>query len=271
MAGTNWTNQRCMKKPRPGMIVQPRDINFLGKFGILGVVDREQFKVVAGFTSTTRANTRLLQLVRAGLLRRFFLGSGGGRKALYALSAKGAQLAGVTNRGPRRRQEEVLIADFYIQHQMTVNEVYCALKHKPIAVPGVSFLKWIAFHEPIVSSRRLIPDGYVELATPAEKVCAFLEVDLGHEGLAVWREKTRQYLKFATSGEFKKTFHEDRFRVLVLVNSERRLYSIREAVGVVTQKIFWFATLESTASDFFAPVWLRPVGDQPKPLIEGCL
>ena len=100
MAGTN----RSMKKNHPGMIVQSRDLNFLRELGTLGVVDREQFKVIAGFTSTTRANTRLLQLFRAGLLRRFFLGSGGGRKALYALSPKGAQLAGVPYRGPRRRQ-----------------------------------------------------------------------------------------------------------------------------------------------------------------------
>jgi len=55
----------------------------------------------------------------------------------------------------------------------------------------------------------------------------------------------------------------------VLVNSERRLHSIRKAVAAVTEKLFWFATLESTASNFFAPVWLRPTGDELKPLIEN--
>ena len=251
-----------------GMIVQPRDVAFLGVLALLGVVDREQFKIVAGFTSTTRANTRLLQLVRAGLLRRFFLGSGGGRKALYALSAKGAQLAGVAYRGPRRRQEEVLVADFYIQHQLAINEVYCSLKHRSIPVSGVTFVKWLVFHELIAASLKLIPDGYVVLATPADKVNAFLEVDLGHEGLTVWREKARQYRELAVSGAFERRFQEKRFRVLVLVNSERRLHSIRRAVSTVTEKIFWFATIESTGNNFFAPVWFRPTGDQPKPLIE---
>jgi FlaA1/EpsC-like NDP-sugar epimerase len=42
------------------------------------VVDREQAKIVAAFGSTTRANARLLALTRAGLLRRFFLGTRGG-------------------------------------------------------------------------------------------------------------------------------------------------------------------------------------------------
>jgi len=110
------------------MIVQPRDLHLLRELSVMRVIDREQAKVVAGFTSTTRANTRLLTLTNTGLLRRFFLGSGGGRKALYALSAKGAQLAEVPIRGPRRPQDAMLVADFFVQHQLTVNDLYCSLK-----------------------------------------------------------------------------------------------------------------------------------------------
>jgi hypothetical protein len=251
------------------MIVQPRDLEFLRLLAMLGVVDRDIYMMVAGFHSITRANTRLLKLYQAGLLRRFFLGSGGGRKALYALSPKGALLAGVPYRGPRRRQGELLIGDFYVQHQLTVNAVYCALARKPIPVPGVTFLRWLPFYEPIAPNLKLIPDGYVELAVPTGKLCVFVEVDLGHENLSIWREKARQYLQLALTGEFERRFHEDRFRVLVLVNSDRRLNSIRKAVTAVTEKIFWFATLEATSSNFFASVWLRPVGDRPKPLIEN--
>ena len=130
-----------------GFIVQPRDRHLLREFAILEVADCEQIKVVASFGSTTRANTRLLQLVRAGLLRRFFLGSGGGRKALYALSQTGAHLVDIPYRGPRRRQDEVLVADYYIAHQLTINQIYCGLKYKP--VPGIAFERWISFHQPV--------------------------------------------------------------------------------------------------------------------------
>src|ERR1035438_1909447 len=71
------------KRASHNMIVQPRDLQLLRELGVMRVLDREQARIVAGFQSTTRANTRLLALTRAGLLRRFFLGSGGGRKALY--------------------------------------------------------------------------------------------------------------------------------------------------------------------------------------------
>lgn len=249
-----------------GLVVQPRDMKLLVELAVMRVVDREQAKIVAGFGSTTRANARLLALTRAGLLRRYFLGS---RKSLYALSDKGAQLAEVPLRGPRRKADETLVADFFIEHQLAINNVYCALKYGVISVVGVSFRRWIAFHEPITKNVRLIPDGYVELATPREPLAAFLEVDLGHERGPVWKEKAKNYLQLALSGDFEQHFSLNRFRVLVLVNSERRLHSLQKTVGATTQKIFWFATLTAVRDQgFFAPVWYRPTGETPTQFIE---
>jgi protein involved in plasmid replication-relaxation len=256
-----------------GMVIQERDRHLLRELGVMRVIDRDQAKVVAGFGSTTRANVRLLSLTRSGLLRRFFLGtSGGGKKALYSLSARGAQLAEVPLRGPRRRKDESLATDFFVQHQLAVNEIYCALKYRTVPVAGVAFRRWIAFHQPITSALRLIPDGYVELSTPAGTVAMFLEVDLGNESLTVWKEKVRNYLQFALSGECERQFGQSRFRVLVLANSERRLLSIRKAVSASTDKIFWFANLESIVrASFLASVWLRPRGDERLPLIQETL
>ena len=109
------------------------------ELGVVRIVDREQAKVVAGFGSTTRANARLLALTRAGLLSRFFLGTtAGGAKALYTLSQKGAQLAKVPHRGFRRRKDQALVADFFVQHQLAVNEIYCALKFDIQMLPFLS-------------------------------------------------------------------------------------------------------------------------------------
>jgi hypothetical protein len=266
MAGTK---KDAKNGRRHGLILQPRDLVILWELSIMGVADREQLKTAAKFGSTTRANTRLLALIRVGLLRRFFLGSGGGRRALYALSKKGAQLIQVPCRGPRRRQDEMLIADFFVQHQLSINAIYCALKFGTIPVPQVSFVNWLAFHEPLVSGLSLIPDGYVEFGTPTGIDASFIEVDLGHEGLAIWKEKARNYLQLALSGEYERRFKQPRFRVLVLANSERRLHSIRKAVADVTQKIFWFATLPAvTGEKFFGAVWLRPTDETHQPFFK---
>jgi hypothetical protein len=261
-------NNRTSKKGRRGFIVQPRDRNLLRALEVLRVADCAQLMIVAGFGSITRANTRLLQLVRAGLLRRFFLGSGGGRRALYALSRKGAELVGVIDHGPRRRQNEVLVADYFIAHQLAVNDLYCTLKYKAIPTSGVRFHRWLTFSQQFTPTLGLIPDGYIEFMTPAGIAGCFVEVDLGHESLSVWKQKANNYLQLALSGDYQELFGQERFRVLVLVNSERRLHSIRKAVSLVTEKIAWFATLESSDSNFFGTVGLRPNNHQPKPLFE---
>jgi hypothetical protein len=255
---------------RHGMVIQERDRQLFRELAVMRVIDREQAKTVAGFHSTTRANVRLLMLARAGFLRRFFLGTtGGGKKALYSLSAKSAQLVGVPQRGPRRRKDESLATDVFVQHQLIVNEIYCALKYGAVPVAGVSFRRWLSFHQPLIPGLRLIPDGYVELETRAETVAMFLEVDLGNESLTVWKEKVRNYLQFALSGGAERLFGSSRFRVLVLANSLRRLLSIRKTVAASTDKIFWFATIESIQSgSFFDPLWFRPKGDEPLPLVR---
>jgi hypothetical protein len=235
------------------------------------VIDHEQAMAVAGFGSRSRANKRLLKLTRAGLLRRFFLGSGGGRKALYSLSEKGAHLAGVPMHGLRRPMGALLVADFFVEHQLAVNAIYCAAKFGEIPVTGAAFHRWMAFHQPLTPELRLIPDGYVEFTTRSGIQSAFLEVDLGHESSAVWREKTRQYLQLALSGAYQQVFGQDRFRVLVVANSARRMESLRKTVAAITEKIFRFATIEDVSARFFDPIWTKPVGNQREPLIDQTL
>jgi hypothetical protein len=250
------------------LILQPRDRTFLHELAILRVVDHKQARLVAGFGSTSRANKRLLKLVRAGLLRRFFLGSGGGRKALYSLSEKGALAADVPFRGLRRKQGAVIAMDFFVEHQLAVNGIFLAARFEKSPSPEIRFTHWLGFHVPIAQELRLIPDGYVEFATPSGVTTLFFEVDLGTESQKVWQEKTRQYVQLAVSGTFRRTFGHDRFRVLVVANSARRLESIRKTVAGVTQKIFRFATLDDARTKFFAPVWMKPVKSDAETLFE---
>jgi Replication-relaxation len=252
-----------------GLVLQPRDLRLLEECAVMRVVDREQAKLIAGFGSTTRVNARLLRLTQAGLLKRFFMGTtAGGAKALYALSLNGARAVGVPLRGPQRRRDEAIIADFFVEHQLAINEVYCRLKFQALP-PGIFFRRWLAFSEPVIQGLKLIPDGYVELGTSAGILGAFLEVDLGTESLTVWKEKVRQYLQLAVSGEFKRRFGGERFRVLVIAHSERRRQSIRQTVATITDKLFWFADRRTIQEkSFFGSIWFRPKSDNGEPLIK---
>jgi hypothetical protein len=254
------------------MVLQERDRHLLRELSVMRVVDREQAKLVARFGSTTRANVRLLRLTEAKLLRRFFLGTiAGGRRAIYVLTERGARAVDVPYRGLwRRRADEVLVADFFVQHQLAVNDLYGSVKYRPISVPGVVFKRWIAFSKPIAPWLPLIPDGYFEIQIPQGTGACFLEVDLGGESLTVWKEKVRNYLAFAQSEEPERLFGRSRFRVLVVANSERRMRSIRRAVGSLIDRLFWFTDVEAIRRDgFWGRTWLRLAGDDRQALIEA--
>ena len=188
------------------------------------------------------------------------------KKAVYSLSPKGAALVGATGLGPRRPNDALLVADFFVLHQLAINNVYCALKRDGASC-AVSVVRWLSFFRPLGPHIRLIPDAYCELGAPESMVAAFLEVDLGHERLKVWMGKIANYIQFAVSGEYERMFGREQFRVLVIVNSKRRLESIRKTVRSATQTIYWFATIDSVRLQGpFAAIWLRPEGDERQPL-----
>jgi hypothetical protein len=254
---------------RHGLVVQERDRHLLRELAVMRIVDREQAKRVAGFGSTTQVNARLLRLTRAGLLRRFFLGTkGGGQKALYAISESGAKLVDVPVHGPRKRKDEVIVGDFFVAHQLAINEVYCDLKFRPIPFLEATFEKWVSFFEPLAPGTRLIPDGYVQVRAPLKTIAAFLELDLGNESLSVWKGKVKSYLQYAISGDFQKRFSQDRFRVLVIVNTERRMRSLQATTLGLTDKIFWFSTVDFIARPgFWSSVWTRAANHERQSLL----
>jgi hypothetical protein len=252
-----------------GLVVQLRDRRLLQALETMRILDRDQAMAVAGFHSVTRANTRLLRLKNAGLLNRLFVGSrAGNRKALYALSAKGASLAGVQLWHLNRRSVDRLIVDPFIEHQLAVNSFRILINK----IPQEDFWmrEWKAFREPISAVIPIAPDGYFEIEGLNSTQPMFLEVDRGTEGQRIWKAKTQSYVKLALSGEFQRRFGHERFRVLVVAHSARRLNSIRKAVCNHTSKIFWFSDFETINREGFWPsTWLRPKGEQRQSLLES--
>lgn len=254
-----------------GLVLQERDRHLLAEIGIMRVVDRDAARHVAPFGSVSRANARLLALLRAGLLRRFFVGTAcGGRKALYLLSSSGARLVSAKSTGPRRGRDELVVADTFLAHQSAVNDLYCQFKYGAGAAHGIAFRRWCTFSSPLAPAAPVIPDGYVECERQEKPFAAFLEADLGHERLAVWQAKVRHYLRYAVSGHFAERFGAAQFLVLAVANSPGRMESLRGATAKLTDKIFRFATFEAIRREsVWAPIWRKPQGDEPVPLIPN--
>lgn len=247
---------------RKGIVLQERDLRLLRELGTMRIIDREMTKKVAGFGSTTQVSLRLLELTRAGFLKKFFVGTvASGRKAIYTLSSKGAGVVGAQLGGIHRPFGRLVVGDAFVAHQMAINEIYLALKFRLGPNSPTRLLRWHTFRQPISDAIKLIPDAYLELAGDPIRAC-FLEVDLGNEALSILEAKASYYLQLALSGEFQQRFGQSQFRVLVAVNTERRAANIRAAVAKSTTKIFWFTTIENIQrAGFWAPIWLRPTGD----------
>lgn len=246
MAGSN----------RLGIVVQPRDRKLLEELTVLKLIDREQAKLFGGFTSTTRANARLLALTRAGLLKRTFVGTiAGGRKAIYTLPGK---------RNTRLwKSGGVLARESAVAHQLALNRVYFAFKYLPPPQPGVQLLEWHAPETVLSPSVPLIPDAILRISTPGGEMAAFLEVDLGTEDLRVWERKVDLYMRLAVTGEHRNHFDANRFRVLVVASASRRLESIRATIVQQTSQLFWLATSEVLEGEgVWSPIWQRPRAQQ---------
>jgi hypothetical protein len=245
-----------------GLVLQQRDRHILQELSVMRVIDREQAKIIGGFHSTTRVNKRLLALTRGGLLKRFFIGSGGWKKSLYSLSPLGANFLQTPYSGMRVRGDELITVSSSLEHQLGINELYCTIKYRQVAMESGKLIRWENLYRPVDSKRSLIPDACIEISGPKETIAAFLEFDLGHENLIVWKKKVEKYLQYATSGEFENLIHQPQFRVLVVTNSDVRLHALRRATASITDKIFYFATVDSVHdTGFWAPVWFRPQGD----------
>jgi hypothetical protein len=253
---------------RIGLVLQNRDRHLLSELGVIRIIDREATKIVGGFRSTRRANARLLQLTRAGLLKRFFVGSiAHGRKAIYTLSPKGTELVNARSGGITRPSGRLVVGDAFVEHQSGINEIYFALRYRSLPA-STRLVRWVTFRQPISDAIKLTPDAYLEVAIEEKMRPMFLEVDLGTEALKIWQQKITFYLQLALSGEFQMKFRHPQFRILVVVTSERRLANIRATVAKSTDKIFWFTTFESiNRSGFWSPIWLRPTGDHRHSLI----
>jgi len=254
------------RKKTDTTVIQERDHHLLRELSVMRVIDREQAKIICGFGSISRVNRRLLALTQAKLLKRIFMGGPAWKKSFYFLSSLGAKLVG-TDHVLRRRNNEFVTSDYFLPHQLAINSVYCAAKYRPHPPEGISVIRHDSFYLPIDAHRSLIPDRYLEFSIPEGTLPAFLEVDLGNESLRTWRSKVEKYLRYAISHDFERTFGHPAFRVLAVTNSEGRTRALRRATLEVTNKLFWFTTLDAIRwSGFWSRIWLRPGAREGEPL-----
>jgi hypothetical protein len=238
-------------------VLQPRDRRLIDRLATLRFIDREQASILAPFHSASRAKSRLLALVRAGVLEQSLVGTvAGGRRAIYSLP-------GTLRRRSWARRLANLQTERFLEHRLAVNEFLLGLEYPHSGAADGSLVRWDVLTTPLSRDASIIPDGLAELATTRGRRAFFVEIDLGTESLAILEKKVSTYIRFARSGLFAERFGLPTFGVLIATTTEQRVYAIRSVIAKHTLRLFWLTDFNTIKRDgIWSSIWLRPTGEQ---------
>jgi len=267
------------------MVLQPRDQKIIQTVYAYRVLSREQLQQLLGIDGTRRINQRLRKLYDHKYLSRYFLHNNrGSAKAVYYLGPRGAAIVahelGVDPGVIKRKQKATSrLHELFLHHALGLNDIRIAFNVSLAKRPGMDLERWIhdndchqqyrvVVHGRDVT-RRFRPDGYFRMVCQGKLYSCFVEFDRSTMTLNRFAGKVHSYIDFASKGYYQRRFGVQYFRVLVVTKTPERLNNLKKAVGAITDKLFWFTTMDQITPDtVFGPIWQR-IGKQERyPLIE---
>ena len=238
------------------MVLTERDRRVIVDIGSFQLLTGQHLRRLGHFHSKTRANATLLRLVRHGYLSRRSLPSvAGTATALYFVGPRAGDVLERPAATVRRKISS--LSDLFVAHQLLITDVRIAFR-SPVA--GYECLRWRTDAELRARNLGLIPDGHVEYALDGKHFGAFVEIDRGTEDLERWAAKVRSYVLLTRSDTYRQLFGRAFFRVLVITESDGRLQHLRQVTAKLTDRVFWFTTMDRLRSSGpFDSIWWRPV------------
>lgn len=192
------------------MSLTKRDVTILRDLALSHALTRDQFIRLGYFGSITRANARLRELMKNGLISRlqtpFF------NQSIYSVTKRAADVVGgriaplIQNRASSPR---------FLQHALTTTESRIALQSKFGGDWRFEQQLWRKLDAG--SGREIRPDGMV-----VASAAVFVEVDLGHVSPGKFRDKLLGYQELALSGRCQDLYGLADFRLLTLTTGKTR-------------------------------------------------
>jgi hypothetical protein len=277
---------RWKRKTNPGrMILQHRDKEIIKAVYAFRILTRQQLQQLFGINGTRRINQRLRKLYDHKYLSRYFLPTiRGSAKAIYYLGARGTALVadelGIDlNIIKRERKATSELQKLFLNHALGLNDIRIAFKIGLANRPGMELERWIndndchqKYHVIVHGKdviKRFRPDGYFRIVCQGKLYSCFVEFDRSTMTIGRFVGKVHSYIDFGSLGYYRKRFGVRYFRVLVVTKTAERLNNLRKAVGTITDKLFWFTTIDRITQDtVFGPIWQRVGKQEFYPLIK---
>jgi hypothetical protein len=273
------------KKNPDRIILQQRDREIIKSIYSFRLLTRQQLQELFCINGTRRANQRLRKLYDHKYLSRYFLPTiRGSAKAIYYLGPKGAaiiadELGIDLNIVNRKRKSTSKLQELFLNHVLGLNDIRIAFYLGLDIHPGMALERWIndndchqQYRAPVggkIVIKQFRPDGYFRILYKGKLYSFFIEYDRSTMTVGRFAGKVHTYLDFSSLGYYRKRFGVKYFRVLVVTKTRNRLSNLKKAVGNITDKLFWFTTIEQvTPKTVFGPIWQR-IGNYPtSPLIK---
>lgn len=286
MSGERKSRWQRAKNPKP-LILQSRDQEIISAVFESGFLARDQIQRLFDFNCTTRVNIRLRKLFDHGYLSRKFMPTiWGSSKAIYFIGEKGIKLvserSGIDPLEIKKRQKNYYERkELFLHHDLLVNEIRINLYQAADHHDGLKMDCWLSSVDCLLEYsvfnpksnqelRRVFrPDGYFRYFFNGKLFGSFLEMDRSTMSNGRFQSKVKTYLEYARSGLYPQRYGLKFFRVLVVTETKKRLLNLKSATGALTDKVFWFTTVDNLAPDkILGRIWERPGRDGTFSLLE---
>jgi hypothetical protein len=196
----------------------------------------------------------------------------GSAQALYYLGDAGipivAEKLGLDPQEVKEKRKDALeVKDLFIAHNLLVNDVRIAAALACRNSPHLQLVRWIdqsdcrlpaKVTEGQAKGGFFSPDGYCQYTYKGKLYAFFLELDCSTMSNQRFLTKAHNYLSFGLSGSYQEMFGMKFFRVFVVTLTKARLLNLKKTIESVTDKMFWFTTVDQIVPDrLFDQVWYR--------------
>lgn len=232
---------------------------------------REQIAELVPMGSVRRVNFRLKQLCDTGFLSSRRLNSMGAYSKLgYYLGPRAEEV--FKNPTEQRLARDIRskgkrLSRVTLDHRIMVDWIHIRFLMSSRNEPNYKLVTWIDQYSSEWKELKdygvpVQADGYGEYIQYLQfdnLHTFFLEVDRSTERGEIMRDKIERYIKFAESGKYERAFAAKAFRVLFVVESERRMKSLLKYLKKQKTDIFWLTTwTQFKESKLFDSYWYRP-------------
>jgi len=270
------------KPARSTIRLQDRDVALLAWLFPHGLAEREQVEE-AFFTSTARCNSRLLQLLKAGLIARCPLQDQRSNQAVYRLTAAAypivARRLGLDV--PTVRRIHRSRTNQHVAHGLCIVDLYVAILRAVRNAPELRLDLWLVEWQIRHEYRRLNngksqlsifrPDAFARLQLPDRSYHSFFaEIDRAHVSGKKWQQTVTSHLSYARSGLFPQVYGTDTsfLSLAVTGGGQRRLDHLRDIARDCGAEMFRFTTEQRLRDGgFLGRIWQTVQDNQPVALL----